>query len=678
MQLLQALCYLSLDNRRDILLLCRCRTPLLVGSTLHRNLKTYNHPVSVPVLPCHTPEQVVLTTIQFYEFLSHHMESFLSYTESSIIMHACRIAPGNPEEVHEAIEKAFVKEFSAAVGKRDIGVTFDFRSILSEDPRDRQIPLSSRLPPMETTAQSIHDSFLRVRQRLAGKIFYPSLGQKTVGLEVQRNFREEYANSGCTFMDDGSRFDWNTISPACLERFYAETGRRVEGPVEMRQAYKYTDLKPRVYYARGGDVLQSSIHIQPIMNQIVDHFPECHRTTRFAPPEDEYLGDHDICLTYDYSSFTSSLDPVVPFVEALSKFFRGTSIFLVDVHKGLLETDLGELFSDYNRECNDGIPFSIERMEAKILSALNLDSSIYYHTCGMLGVEGNIFIATLLHAIHTRFMAGFGRSKCVGDDARLHLKVNDTTASQGEIEYWQYLLESLGDVEISKSAIFDAVTNPMLQAYNFVKRPIMRAGEFMTLQDTLILPSVVDAFNIDDGLHTVFPSGIPPHVRCFRQICRFISKLTFVREEIDDMPLLAMYVNPLMHWIRRTDPHGKDGVRRSHGDPYALPPVDKWGFVTYEQWLSEDMLYDELVKLPKFASSTPQLVGWVGEVVEGRMTKKVGHLEKLGYVKAELVFEEYGWINSGALFPMLLSREYDFAYSFTTLLSFPSWYAYLP
>jgi len=339
---------------------------------------------------------------------------FLDHLTAAIVAHALRIAPGiATDDYRNMFLKTVAKELSAAITTYS-HTPLDYRSIFSANASHRSIPLCSRLPPSEEVASDTYIRFCDLKSKLSNRLIFPRGGSKTVGRKVARVFWESYVSHGMTFKHEGnSEMEDQVTVDDCL-RLYQETGGYPDGPVEMRASWKYSQITPRVYYARGGTVQVAAQYIQEVVNVVIDAFPEVHRVDRFSPPSDP-LSDDDVEIMYDYASFTSTLDAVVPFVDALSQFFHGTIVRVVDPVDGILPMDLGNLFAEYNRVCNLYQLFDIDRL------SLTMESDVVLpHTCGMLGIEGNIFLATLLHGIFLRFLVGLRRSKCVGDDARAH------------------------------------------------------------------------------------------------------------------------------------------------------------------------------------------------------------------------------------------------------------------
>lgn len=597
---------------------------------------------------------------------------------------ALRVAPGiTASDFEEVVVGSCYKEISAAISRFD-AAHLDFRCIFSSNMSDRFISFSDRLPPDEEVASDTYQIFASSRSALHGMRIFPSLGTRTVGHQVASNFWEYYRTTGCTFkhMEDGSRFDSADVTPLDCMRMYEETGGVVDGPVEMRMAWKYSDLTPRVYYARGGTVIPASQYIQPIMNRLIDMFPEVHRHNRFSPPS-EPLTDSDVEVIYDYSSFTSVLDHAVDFINSMGSFYRGVLVDLIDVRDGVHTVDLGELFIQYNEGCNHYASFDVERLYR---SYVDDDILVFQHTCGMLGVEGNIFVATLLHGIHSRFVFGLGRSKCVGDDARGHYNTGDGRLGNSlDLLCWQ--IGGIGGMHPDKLAVFESRVDPDLQAYKYIKRPFRRDNDFMVEGILITLPSLIPILPISDRFHTTIPSSTHPCRTTFKSIIRllktlFINGINLNTVDRDQMLLLVKHVRFLVRRIVEMDPKGEHAplMRVDSSSRYRLPPFDLWGKVDYYDWVIDSIGYDEEFRFLKRGGGTfDECDGRIGSVMQKESSKGRSFLEKMGYYQTVELFDVASIAMVGVNeMKVYIEGEYSSVKEFTVIREIPSWYTCVP
>jgi len=566
-----------------------------------------------------------------------YSDLFLQHLSCSIISQGLRIAPGiDAEDYQQLFEATVAKELTASVN-RFIHVRLDFRCILSADAAHRSIPFSERLPPSEEVASDTYMRFSSLRSRLSNRILFPRGGSKTVGARVADHFWESYWALGQEFKHDGtSRSGTGQVTVDDCLRLYQETGGYPDGPVEVRSSWKYSQINPRVYYARGGDVQGPAQYMQEVVNIIIDEFPEVHRLNRFSPPRNP-LSDDDVEIIYDYSSFTSTLDAVVPFVDSLSQFFDGVIVRLVDPREGIVHMDLGRLFEEYNRVCNNYANFDISR-----LSLLESDS-VFQHTCGMLGVEGNIFLATLLHGLHLRFLCGLDRSKCVGDDARFHHKTTDGCLSSSDTEYAHWVLQGIGDLNPDKLTKFEALVDPDLQVFRYIKRPLHRNRDIMIEGLLITLPSQIPVLGKLDNYHTVLPTSAHPCRNIFKQIVRFLDTLCVhsigISENVeDDSHAILIHLSYLQRLLREKDPAGEfsDIGRTNLKTQYRIPPYSDIGSVRYIDWFIGEMDYYEKVRFPKYggAGESGSCDGRAGSVMIRSQSGGRGFLVRVGCLEA--------------------------------------------
>lgn len=555
----------------------------------------------------------------------------------------------------------------------------DFRSILSSDASHRSLPLTDRLPPSEEVASDTYTRFLSLRSRFANRLLFPRGGSKTVGQCVTDRFWDNYALHGLSFKHDGSsKSEVGQVTVDDCLRMYQETGGYPDGPVEVRSSWKYSQINPRVYYARGGDVQIPAQYMQEVVNIIIDEFPEVHRLNRFSPPSDP-LADDDVEMIYDYSSFTSTLDAVVPFVDGLSQFFQGVIVRLVDPVEGIVDMDLGFLFQEYNRVCNQYASFDISRL------SLLEGESIFQHTCGMLGVEANIFIATLLHGIHLRFLCGLNRSKCVGDDARYHNKTADGLLSNEDKEYAFWVLSGIGDLNLDKMTKFESGVDPDSQAFRYIKRPIHRNQDIMIEGLLLTLPSQIPIIGKLDSYHTVLPTSAHPCRNVFKQIVRFIDVLCIHSVQISDMEEgyshpVSIHLAYLRRLLLEKDPTGEySEIGRSNLKTfYRIPPISLIGKTRYIDWLSGEIDYYEKVRFPKFggADEKGSCDGREGSVMIRTQSRGRSFLVRMGFLSSDMLYDEFSVEDIGLdLFKELLEGRYSPVMEYLVIRTIPTWYA---
>jgi len=679
---LQTILSLPLFIRKELLGLCRTQSPPVQGSFAESALPSLKTTILAPSAPTKTLNATTYVSLSLGDFIDLYLTCFLNHLTASVIAHGLRIAPiFDSEEIPFIFHEAVSKELSAGV-VQFAHPLLDFRPFFSSDFRHRRLSLCSRLPPSEEVASATYRTFMQLRLELSDRILFPRGGHKSVGRQVAEDFWKGYYHSGQTFKHVEPSNPEDPVSVDDCMRLYQETGGYPTGPVEIRTSFKYSQIGPRVYYARGGRVQLVSAYMQEVVNRIIDAFPEVHRKDRFSPPPSP-LSPDDVEMIYDYSSFTSHLDAVVPFVDSLSNFFRGITVHLVDPLHGLVATDLGDLFQEYNRMCNQRADFDI----ARVFSPKDEDSTIFQHSCGMLGVEGNIFLATLLHGLFLRYFVGLNRSKCVGDDARAHVQTMDGKMSMSDRSYTFWVLTAIGVLNFDKIRVFEYGVDPVLQTFRYIKRPLFRDSDLMISGLLLALPSQIPLTgNLDD--HHDTPHAANPCRIVFRQVLRYLDTLQVHSVTVDSDPSSVSYpifihLMLLRRMLRTRDSEGLQSEfgRSSYKTMYNLPPVELWGKKRCIDWYLSEIGYTEVVTLPKYGGAEEEGTcdGRAGSVMLREQSKGRGFLEKMGFVRSRMMMEDVSMESVGVdMFGQLMLGQYPPVMEYIVLRDVPTWYSMIP
>lgn len=263
-----------------------------------------------------------------------------------------------------------------------------------------------------------------------------------------------------------SRVDYSTTTTLSLLRLYFNTGEKISGPLEVREAWFFNDLKPRVYYCLGGDAFWAGLYIQDIANILIKILPSTHPHTRFDVTRIRNVSPHEILITYDYSCFTSSLGELKHFLFWLAEELRGVPVSALDLREGLRSVDLGVLLHEYNDLVNNHQMFSVERF----FPAMDGVTVYRQGRNGSLGVKGNIALSTTLHGISLAAVTGSPDDDCcVGDDALANILY--TT-----LDLFIQCTNHLGEINPSKFITISPPTiedpNPAAGQFKFLKRPL--------------------------------------------------------------------------------------------------------------------------------------------------------------------------------------------------------------
>lgn len=408
---------------------------------------------------------------------------------SGLISMACRNIPIlNKEEVDELVRASLEKEMRASITRRDTPI-LNWSTVFNPSRKIRHsTPLVPGMMYSPDISDHVYQSLCRARSILSSMVIYPGYSKKTIGIQGSRNLAR--ATKDMPDLYPNSTFG--------LEKLYHQTGIQITGPTEVRCAFKFNDIRPRIYFSRGPDQHYPSRYIQPIFNVIVDCLPTVHRRGRFD------VSGIGICpgealFIYDLITFTSNLEEIKTFTLQLADFMKGTPVTVFDTLHGMCEVDLGDMLLEYNETCNSYASFDI----ADILGEGPLEDACQ-HTCGMLGVPGNISSCTLLHGIFLICVLKHVMARVVGDDA----------IGKSVIEDKEDLVDTLrviGDIAPEKMEVWESGRDYNdidleLDSWHYTKRPIYRLNEAVVVDTRLVVWPSIGALlpQYADMFHTTF------------------------------------------------------------------------------------------------------------------------------------------------------------------------------
>lgn len=179
----------------------------------------------------------------------------------SVISYFIRSEVFDPVEASQIRETGILKELSAAL-QPDQQQVLDYRALSL----DTWLPRAGENPVCGAKTSRDWRKGIQSLQRLFDEqqhIFIPHYNtRKNVGYVTQQNYHN-------LFFNDFSSLPDHDTKPVDLIKHYHETGEQVPGPMEMRFAWRYNDLKGRVYYATGGDCLWPGLFIKQIAKDIL-------------------------------------------------------------------------------------------------------------------------------------------------------------------------------------------------------------------------------------------------------------------------------------------------------------------------------------------------------------------------------------------------------------------------
>jgi len=536
------------------------------------------------------------------EFSENRDSIFVSSFGSMILRCAPYIDDTSPKEERW---KGIIKEIQASQLKEE-GQQLNYESIFfdenSEDLTGLELfqPWNRAVPSRPMTNLHIRQEFLVLRKIIPTILFLPRFQRrKTVGRETARRFQQRRHGEVPIDLQTGKPdFD---VSTGDLLYEYHHYGVQIGGPCEVRVAWKYNDLKPRVYYAQGGSAFFSSLYIQQLANLMVNLFLNTNVRTRYSltrlVPKDP-LQEFRHFMLHDYSSFTSQMEESRHFMYELASFFDGVPMTVLDVRNGPMEINCGEYLWRYTQANLDHPEFSLERLEDE-LDGVPME----HRKAGMLGVYGNITLCTLLHGLFLSQLSGDeGSNTCVGDDGA-HFVDRGLTPQDSIVA-----LNSIGKINADRFILFEneQILQSDDQSWHFIKRRVAIIDGFVTQGILLDFPLLNVAFDFQDPSHTVVNGTLFDRRRAVSlQIGRFFDNIAIHESSItqSETDSILKVFRCYYHAVRlppygSLPPHSK--YPELKGFTYPIPPLSESCF--QGDWLTvllgdEEQLFIEFPKV---------------------------------------------------------------------------------
>jgi len=476
----------DIPTRKAVLTLCRCQKIGVRGTRVRSRLckeldKTFSF----------QDDFGTDRTFSLFESILPIQKYIESPILCDFVSALVRTVPMDPIEVQIMLDETARKEVTPAIEVR-FPNTLLWQNLLdvSRDVR-ATMPIHPSLDSTLDVADYIFSGLQTAKKRLSsGPPLYPKYSTKTIPEKSQHALKDLWEIWDMDYQP-------TTLG---LEIMYSRTGIQIAGDTEMRSAFKYADIRPRCYYARGPEAYYSSRFVQPIFNILVDSLETTHRRLRYHV-HSVRLEDDAILFIYDYSVFTTKLIELVDFLQQLSEFYKDTQVTIIDTFEGPTVHSVGELLSQYKDVCSKFPEFSL----SDNLDPLDVeeDKPELHHRTGMLGIPGNISACTLLHGILLMLACGSRFVKTVGDDGM---------GRCGLDEYSQIcsVLGLIGDFSMDKTVSWESKAASKMDTadedtWHYTKRPLTRVDNRISYEPKRIVwPPLPTLFpSMADSLHTV-------------------------------------------------------------------------------------------------------------------------------------------------------------------------------
>jgi len=380
--LIQRSSLIPLSSRSIIVKACQAQKwPQTVEDTLYRLLS--NHP-DVPVKSSN------LSTVEFIPLINWAYEMDIIETitdplESGIILDIMRSLPLPDYEIEDAKNSSWWKEIRLAEGiSRPSNIDWK----LFFDDRDPAIPVADDLPSNRNMVRYIRRTFASIRRFYEAEMreLWPRATHKNMSRDTRRYYelstREDISDVPIFGQDDWARH-------------YERTGEMLQGACEVRQKWYPAQMKPRTYFAMGGETYRHCRHLQDFFTSLVNFFVPTHHVYRLRPQR--LVIDPDIgrgnrhFIIYDLSNFTSNMAEQRYFVRELGNYLLGVEVMVMDEREGPICKDLGALLVEYEDVCVSEPALSYERYDS------TRKDPVPHGVASLLGIFGNLMTCTLAH-----------------------------------------------------------------------------------------------------------------------------------------------------------------------------------------------------------------------------------------------------------------------------------------
>jgi hypothetical protein len=560
---------------------------------------------------------------------------------ASFIWMCLRIVPEPDEELAIASWiDGFYKEFHASQTEWRSSQIFNYGELF-----DQPDPYEWISPPWIHRARTIAGRLCNLLDKLPP--IFPKVNRtKSVSRETAELYSQRYPGT-----------DLNQVSTRDLEVHKALHGEEIGGPCEMRIAWKFNDLKPRVYYAQGGHDYHAAKYMKPVAVAIMEAFEVTSLKNRNDPTHalNQYFWPDAWVTTWDLSSFTTNLSELKYFIYWIARLLEEDQcrpLTLLDYADGYFQCNIWDLLDDYNLKVNVHSEFSIYR----ILDRFGLEEDRTHfrqQNSGMLGVPGNIGLSTALHGVIAAKAVGPEHAVCVGDDA---VAISQHAPEDAIIP----LITSLGSIAIEKFAVLQPRGEGFMK---FLKRRLSRSDESgLWLSYLFSIPLFVTIDGTCPPLRTP-PIRFAPRDRVFATVTH-IGKLlwdcmefAYLLEEEADMILLRTFLSTAYHFLGlKAKGHMPGQFHRFDQDTsfimnFAVPPID---FSLYDPRLEDwaEVLFasnsDRIFSLPRYVPYQIPIdlyVGAAGECTRHRELKVLEDLGCIDYVDEWEMLEAYSQDN---------------------------------
>jgi hypothetical protein len=244
---------LNVHVRKELLTSCRVQQSPLANARLRKEMRLWYSTTYLEPSLLYRPRPC--------RFLDPSLISILSSPILSSFLSMALRAEHFPDDgtTAEVIQSSINKELAASIESRTPTINWD--ALFNSSNLHHMQPLIPNGPYRPYLYLYLRKRLLDWREKMADRVLVPQMSTKTMGLESSCSLHQCLPPSL-------SRKKMRKYSTLEAEQFYAENGYLPSGPCEMRLAWKFNDLKPRVYYAQGLSAYSSSRFVHDIFDSL--------------------------------------------------------------------------------------------------------------------------------------------------------------------------------------------------------------------------------------------------------------------------------------------------------------------------------------------------------------------------------------------------------------------------
>jgi len=290
-----------------------------------------------------------------------------------------------------------------------------------------------------------------------------------------------------------------------------------------------------------------------------------------------------------------------------------------------------------------------------------------------LGVPGNISSSTLLHGIHLAIaLENYMKGKVIGDDA-FFVFSRYVTSSGYDIVTLKQALSNLGRIAPEKVEEWEVDDTADEDTWHYAKRPIVRAApERMYFGSQVVWPSLANALDLDDGIHTYHKESLFTRRKKYASQCyRFLVNAQSLPEVSEEDYILVSRVLRSMH--RSLDIPVQGFAPNSREHPFWVPSaIWRGNFIVQ----GVEAVSGSIISIPmEFSPSRFQEVDLsTGAEFCYKSIPALSILVKLGYVTRTVCKMSLMVSENWELVERFYRRDYGrYLYSYVVVRDVPEW-----